>query len=79
MNSEKIYRELAKEYNMTIAQIKAQLQEGIDEAYNGIVWDKNIANRLQLAVKIKAPTVDEFIEVTADTKNSNNILPKKGK
>lgn len=72
MDLRKIYREVAKQNGVTVEEVKREMQEAIDAAYNS-PYNNDITRAYQDKIprKGKVPTVDEFILYMADrTKKS---------
>ncbi len=67
MSNRRIYRKIAKEYGVTVEEVKRDMQAAIDHAYKNTPADGVTGayqNRVPRSGEI--PTTDEFIRYAAD-------------
>lgn len=63
MNMKKIYREIAKEYGVTVEEVKRDMQAAIEEAYKKPSKSDNEKNMQDgVPCKGKVPTTEEFLK-----------------
>lgn len=68
MNMRNIYRKIAKEHGITVAEVKRDMQAAIDRAYQKN--DKTVSEKVEQS-KVPScgeiPTVKEFIRYASDS------------
>lgn len=63
MNMRKIYRKIAKEHNVSVQEVKEEMQKAIDQAWtNPDKTVEQMAMQREVHAKGEIPTVEEFIQ-----------------
>lgn len=77
MNMEKIYRKVAQKYGVSVAEVKKDIQEAINAAYQNPPED-GVTRAWQNRVTRKGviPTSDEFIRYAAEEIGKDSKLSK---